>query len=447
MYIRRSKKDLMPYRNVHIHPILRFIYFFFRLLAWLGMGVFFRRRLVLGKENYHFDGPAIVVTNHPSTLMDVFSPGIHIRQEMFFLANYGLFKHPVTNWLFTKLFSIPVKRREDVADGEERSNRAAFEQSFQHLEKNGVLFIAAEGTSWMNRWVREFKNGAARIAFGAESRNDWSLEVKIIPVGLSYSAPDKFRSNVVVHCGEAVWPRQWKEAWQQNPGKAVEDFTAELQRRVAALAIHARDEEGEKWVNRWEEMLENESPDSFKANFFRLKHLAETQLDNEELKSKTGHYFAELQSARLTDLGLKSRAAPNAGWQTFSDVFLLIAGLVPFFVGHLFWFLPCWLPWFLNKKMKLYVGYSSTVKMLGGLITFPLALWAAHHFLPQLLGWPNAGWLFVLLAVALGFFAERYMDVARRAWERFRAGRFLKAEPKKFEALAAFRRAILSFEK
>lgn len=437
----------MPYRNAYVHPFLRLIYFFFRLLAWLGMSVFFRKRLVLGAENFRFDGPAIVVTNHPSTLMDVFNPGLPVRQEMFFLANYGLFKHPLMNWLLTRLFCIPVKRREDVGEGEERSNRAAFEQSFLHLEKNGVLFIAAEGTSWMNRWVREFKTGAARIAFGAESRNDWNLEVKIIPVGLSYSAPDKFRSNVVVNCGEAVWPRHWKEAWQRNPGKAVADFTAELQRRVSALAIHARDEAGEKWVNRWEEMLENESPNAFKENFFRLKFLAETQLDNEELKSKTRRYFADLQNARLTDLGLKSWVAPNAKWRTFSDSFLLVFCLPFFLVGYLFWFLPCFLPWLLNKQLNLYVGYSSTVKMLAGLITFPLALWAAHRFLPPLFGWPNAGWLFVLFAVALGIFAEYYMNVARRAWERFKVGRFSQKDPEKFEALAALRRAILSFEK
>jgi 1-acyl-sn-glycerol-3-phosphate acyltransferase len=433
----------MTYRNIRLHPVLRLIYFLFRLLAWVGTGVFFRKRLVLGAEDFRFDGPAIFVVNHPSTLMDVFNPGLPVRQEMFFLANYGLFKHPVMNWLLTRLFCIPVKRREDVADGEERSNKAAFEQSFQHLEKNGVIFIAAEGTSWMNRWVREFKNGTARISFGVESRNNWNLDLKIIPVGLSYSAANLFRSNVIINCGEAIWPRDWAEAWKQNPSKAVEDFTAELQRRVAALTVNARDEEGEIFVNRLEEMLENEKPSSFKEIFFQLKRIAETQLDTEELRAKTARYFERLQNEKLTDLGIKSCTAKNASWQTFTDTLLLVLGFLPFAAGYAFWFLPCWLPWFLNKKLDLYIGYSSTVKMAAGLITFPLALWAAHRFLPGLVGWPGSGWLFVLLAVALGLFAERYTDVARRAWQRLKAGRFAQKEPEKFEALAALRREIL----
>jgi 1-acyl-sn-glycerol-3-phosphate acyltransferase len=59
------------YRNAPIHPFLRFIYLFLRVTSWVGISVFYRRRVVLGKENLHFDGPAIVVVNHPSTLMDV----------------------------------------------------------------------------------------------------------------------------------------------------------------------------------------------------------------------------------------------------------------------------------------------------------------------------------------------------------------------------------------
>ena len=89
--------------NAPIHPFLRFLYGFFRLLARGFVGLFFREKVLLGKEHLRFDGPAIIVLNHPSTLMDVFTPGIHIRQEMFFLANYGLFKHPVSNWLLSRL--------------------------------------------------------------------------------------------------------------------------------------------------------------------------------------------------------------------------------------------------------------------------------------------------------------------------------------------------------
>ncbi len=434
----------MPYRNVRLHPVLRLLYFCFRIVAWLGVGVFFRRRAVLGNENFRFDGPAIVVTNHPSTLMDVFNPGLPVRQEMFFLANYGLFKNPVSNWLLTRLFCIPVKRREDVAEGEVRDNNAAFERSFEHLEKNGVLFIAAEGTSWMNRRVREFKTGAARIALGAEARNGWHLGVKIITVGLSYSAPNLFRSDVVVNCGEQVDPHAWAEAWRQDPEKAVDDLTIELQRRVTALTVHTRDEAGEQFVTRLEEMLHNERPLPLRQSFYRIKYIADTELDNTQLREQTARYFEDLENAAVSDSGLRASAAPKAGKQNIRDIFVLLAGFLPFAAGYCFWLLPCYLPWLLNKKMNIYVGYSSTVKILAAWITFPLAMWAAYKFIPAMTGWPNTGFPIVLLLVALGFFAERYLDLAKKVRERTRAMRFAKTHPEKYDALLALRREILT---
>lgn len=434
----------MPYRNIRLHPILRLFYFLFRSLAWFGTGVFFRRRLVLGQENFRFDGPAIVITNHPSTLMDVFNPGLPIRQEMFFLANYGLFKHPVSNWLLTRLFCIPVKRREDVSEGQERNNASAFKQSFVHLEKNGVLFIAAEGTSWMHRWVREFKTGTARIAFGAENQNNWQLDLKIIPIGLSYSAPHLFRSDVVVHCGEAVRPREWVDAWRQNPEKTVDDLTAELQRRVTALTIHTRDEEGEKFVNRLEEIVKNEYPGDHEKCFWKVKQLAETRLDDAMLRTNTDRYFETMTNAGLTDLGLRSWLSPQANRQTFADMFLLAAGFFPFLAGYLFWFLPCFLPWWVNKKLDLYIGYSSTVKIFIGFFTFPAALWAAAKFIPGWIGWPNSGWVVALFFCGLGLFAEWYQDRWRRSRERFRTGRFALRQPTDFDTLAALRKEILA---
>jgi len=73
------------------------LYQFFRIFAFIGLRVFYRRRMVLGRENLRFSGPAIVVVNHPSTIMDVFNVCVEVRQSCYFLANYSLFKHPVSN--------------------------------------------------------------------------------------------------------------------------------------------------------------------------------------------------------------------------------------------------------------------------------------------------------------------------------------------------------------
>ena len=342
----------MAYRNIRLNPALRIIYLLLRLYAWVGMNVFYRRRIVLGAENLRFDGPAIVISNHPSTLMDVLNVGLPIRQEMFFLANYSLFKNPVSNWILSRLFCIPVKRREDVAEGEERNNDAAFEMSYRHLEASGVLFIAAEGVSWMNRWVRSFKTGTARIAFGAEQRNIWNLDVKIVPIGLSYSAPNLFRSDVVINVGKPIPAREWNEAWQGDHEKAIDDFTLFLEQTVRSLTIDTRDEAGERAVGQWEEMLQNKQPLPLKESFSRSQQLSHTHLDNNELIEKTSAYFDRLHALKLRDVGFQTL---ENGWKWYYSLLLLL-GFPFFLVGYVFWFLPCYLQWLLAKRLKLYVG-------------------------------------------------------------------------------------------
>lgn len=429
-----------------LHPALRLIYLLLRLMTAAAVGVFYRRRTVLGREHLSFEGPAIVVSNHPSTLMEPLNVGLHIRQEMFFLANYGLFKNPVSNWILTRLFCIPVKRREDVAEGEARDNDAAFEQSFRHLEKKGVLYIAAEGVSWMHRWVRDFKTGTARIAFGAESRNGWGLGVKIVPVGLSYSAPNLFRSHAVIQYGEPVLARDWAAAWQQDPDRAVDDLTAELQRRVTALTIHTRDEEGERHIGHWEEMARNQQPISPEAAFRRSQIFTEKHLDDVPLRASTDLYFQGISSAGLTDSGLAQQSAGRISrWRAAADVVFLTLGFPVFVLGWAAWFLPCWLPWLLARRLNLYIGYDSNVKVLAGFFTLPLGLWAATTVLRWAgfcQNWPPS--LVWLALIGAGFFAEQYLDVRQRTVERWQAGRFARLFPAQAEALARQRAAIVS---
>ncbi len=425
----------MAYRNIRLHPVLRLIYLLLRVLVWCSVRVFYRRRLVLGREHLRFDGPAIVIINHPSTLMDVLNPALEIRQEMFYLANYGLFKHPVSNWLLTRLYCIPVKRREDVTDGEERNNDKAFEASYRHLEKNGVLFIAPEGTSWMNRFVRPLKTGTARIALGVEARNHWELDVKIIPIGLSYSAPHLFRSDVVVHIGAPVYPRDWSESWQQHHVRAANDLTLHLEEQLKTLSIHTRDEAGETLITRLEEILQNNNPLPQKAAFERSQHLVKTVLDDSELRQKTDAYFGLLEQHGLKDIGVQDVHRTLFDWRAIG----LLLGFPVFAAGYIFWFLPCFLAGWVNRKMGLYIGYSSTVKIVVGMFAFPPVLWGWYRL--ALYAGLGAGQALLALAafVLLGYFVEIYQDWFRRLRARWRVRR----HPDVAERLVQLREAVL----
>lgn len=435
----------MTYRNIRLHPFLRLIYLCLRGIAWVSIRVYYRARLVLGRAYFRFDGPAIVVSNHPSTLTDVLNVGIEIRQEMFFLANYGLFKHPVSNWILTRLFCIPIKRKEDVPEGAQRNNDVYFEQSYRHLEQNGVLFIAPEGYSWMNRFVRPLKTGTARIAFGTEARNNWQKDLKIIPVGLSYSQPNHFRSNLVVQAGAPVYLRDWRAAWEQDPEKAIIDLTLHLEQCLKTLSIHSRDEAGEQLLEQLETLLQNTHALPQQAQFERSQALAQHCLEDPELAISVNRYFDGLQEHAVSDEGVSAFIAPQAGMQLATDGLRLALGFPFFILGILFWFLPCFLPWLLAKRLRLYIGYDSNVKILAGLFTFPLAFWLLFRITTFQTGDWITGLLAVGFFVGLGLFCTRFWDILQRFRARQAAGKLAVRTPAIFAELVHQRAEILQY--
>jgi 1-acyl-sn-glycerol-3-phosphate acyltransferase len=414
-----------------------------RLVSWAGFFILYRKRLVLNRHNLRFDGPAIVISNHPSTLTDVLNIGIHIRQEMFFLANYSLFKNPVSNWLLTRLYCIPIKRKEDVQEGETRNNDQGFQQSYRHLEQNGILFIAPEGVSWINRFVRPFKTGTARIAFGAESRHNWNLDIKIIPVGLSYSAPWEFRSEVVINAGAPVYPRDWQAAWQKDPEAAADQLTAHLEETIRKLTIHTRDEAGEQLITRLESILSHTHPLDQTAAFYRSQQLTETCLNNPKLEATTREYFESLDRWGLTDEGVAAAADPHANTRNISDGLRLALGFPFFLLGYACWFLPCYLPWLLNKKMNIYIGYSTTVKFLAGLFVFPLAFWALYRVAFYISNETIIAFGALITAIFLGNFTERFLDVQHRFRAGQKAATWAEAHGSAFGILLQLRQEIV----
>ncbi|MEY4204998.1 MAG: hypothetical protein RL013_2702 [Bacteroidota bacterium] len=411
------------------------LYQFFRIFAFIGLRVFYRRRMVLGRENLRFSGPAIVVVNHPSTIMDVFNVCVEIRQSCYFLANYSLFKHPVSNWILRRMYCIPVKRKEDLPDGADRNNSEALDQSVRHIQNGGVLFIAAEGVSWMDRVVRPFKTGAARIALGAEHRTDWQLDVKLIPVGLSYSAPDQFRSDVIVHFGKPVHAAEWRDAWLSEPDKAVSDLTAHLQQTVSDLTLTVHDLELQPVADKLETVAENMFPQGNRKYFSFRKNLLERNIRRPELTRLLNTYFSQLENAGVPDAAL---SAKKSG---FFQTLITLAGTIPALAGRICWFIPFSIPKFASQKLQLYPGYNGALKMFLGFFTVPVWLRGIFRAVFVFTGNNILAWTAVGATIALGYYSE-YHERITHAWRARR--RASKLEPALLENLQQQRNAVLT---
>ncbi|KZO99271.1 hypothetical protein CALVIDRAFT_494758 [Calocera viscosa TUFC12733] len=78
-----------------------------------------------------------------------------------------------------------------------------YENVYDRLEEGGAIGIFPEGGSHDRTDLLPLKSGIAIMALGAMA-SDPNLKVKIIPAGLSYFHPHRFRSRMVIEFGRAM---------------------------------------------------------------------------------------------------------------------------------------------------------------------------------------------------------------------------------------------------
>ena len=106
------------------------------------------------------------------------------------------------------------------------------------MNEGGVLGIFPEGQNAPSRFVRDIKTGCARIGLGAEAASGFSLDLRIIPVGLNYEDRDRFLSKVLVRFGEPIELRAYAERYAQDPSATVREVTDRLQDAMRSVATH-----------------------------------------------------------------------------------------------------------------------------------------------------------------------------------------------------------------
>ena len=190
----------------------------------------------LGLENIPEDGPVIFAANHPNSIMDTVVLGTETPRKIHYMARSGLFKNPLVAWLFRTFGVIPLYRSQDGTDMSQ--NASSFDSAFDTLEDGKTIGIFPEGKNSNERQVLRIKTGTARIALGAEARNDFQLGVKIIPVGINFLERERFLTSVLLRYGEPIDTSQWKEQYKEDEREAVRDLTARIEKSLQDEATH-----------------------------------------------------------------------------------------------------------------------------------------------------------------------------------------------------------------
>jgi len=170
------------------------LYRFLKLLVGLGIRFYYKEVRVKNKVNLKTEGPLIIIANHPNTLMDAMMLGHVCQQPIHYMAKATLFDSKFKMWLLRSLNMIPINR---IGEGRIKgvSNQDSFLACYEMLEKGKTLVVFPEGTSFQERHLRQLKSGTARIALETERRNNNTLGLMVLPIGLNYSQAEKFREK------------------------------------------------------------------------------------------------------------------------------------------------------------------------------------------------------------------------------------------------------------
>jgi 1-acyl-sn-glycerol-3-phosphate acyltransferase len=221
----------------------------YRFLAWLLRTitrVFFRQIEVVGLEHVPADGPVLFAGNHPNSLIDPILIITTCGRKVHFAAKDSLFSGRLMRALLRGLGAVPIKRRDerdgDAAPATAKSNQAApvdndaaFTAMFTVLGDGGAIGIFPEGLSHDAAHLSRLKTGAARLALGAAARTH--REITIVPCGLTFINPKRFRSRVLVQYG----PPLVVTDEVANTPEQVRFVTDEIGQGLRRLTVNAPD--------------------------------------------------------------------------------------------------------------------------------------------------------------------------------------------------------------
>lgn len=374
------------------------LYILFRFIFRVTNRFYFRNFQVKGLENIPKEGPVFLVANHPSTFMDPIVIGTVTNRPLYFLGKGVLFQNKLLKWLLPKFHVIPIYRSHETP-GEAHKNKDVFVQCYRHFEKGGAMLAFPEGISLTERKIKKIQSGTARICLGAEVENNYSLNIKIVTIGLNFSNPHKFQSDLFVNIDKPINVSDFYEQYKQDTFKAAHALTDEIRKRLETQVVAIQDSDVDKLVANIEIIFKSQllkdlghSPTEMENVFNTTKtmsdcvhYFVEFQPERvEKLRGEINSYLNDLERLSLSDsvVGGSEKKAPV--FDALKSIFFLVVGL-PFFVfgfinNFLPWRIPGWAARAISKREEFFGSIALSLGTLTFIVFYSIQIWLVNKY-------------------------------------------------------------------
>jgi len=369
-------------------------------------------------------GPVLVAANHPNALIDplvIFRTGGRTTRP---LAKAPLFEQAFVGTVLKGLGGLPVYRRQDDP-ALVHLNSKTFDAAIGALHAGQAVQIYPEGRSHSEPAMTRLRTGAARIAFLAEERADWTLGLRIQPVGLTYTRKHLFRGRAVAAYGEPFTVLPFREQYEDDPREATRALTARIRQRLEALTLGFERPEDQDVVDVAERLWARQKGlagarqrERLAERLPRLRRFAEglrwlRDVDSERLERLRRDVLRYM--GLITLLGVREGDVPS-GYRLSSvaryAVVQLVLLLLVFPValsGMVYWAVPYLGTRLVVPRFRPKPDQVATYKLSLGILVFPLWLAVTLLIVGFLGSWPAAVVALVGLPVA-GLAAVAWRD-------------------------------------
>ena len=235
------------------------LYSIAKVIMWTTLHFYFRRIVFQHRRSIPDGEPVILIANHAASFLDAMLLAVLMNRPVHFFARSDIFRKPLANRMLRKFRMIPIYNVEHGKSDLVR-NEETFAEGEAVLNNRGLLLIFPEGISRVERIMLPLKKGTARVALQTESKRDFQLGLKVIPVGINYSR-HRFRSDVLISAGAPTLVSDYASMYLENPAKAITRLTRELEEKFSRTIFFVRQPERTAFIDR---LLELYRADAFK---------------------------------------------------------------------------------------------------------------------------------------------------------------------------------------
>ncbi len=306
------------------------LYFIIRPLVRLTFRIFFSKIYLHHLDRIPMDRPVLIASNHPSAFLEACILATHFPKSLHFLVRGDIFINKFVIWLLRQLHLTPIYR---ISDGFKnlRANESTFNECNRRLHNKEIIVVYAEGNTKQEKKLRPIQKGLARIAFGALEAHP-EMDLCIVPLGVNYTHPNTFRSEVYIEVGTPIELNTFYSAYKSDVNKSIADLTQAVEQAMRPLVIHIEKEEDLHLVEHLFSIQHAKTPktfwpgveitgDRFKADKLISDHINTLQ----ETDKKTMVKELDIQIGQIKDKSSLNLLSPLAlvGWLLHAAPLLL----------------------------------------------------------------------------------------------------------------------------